>query len=85
MMKRDGTVFDCLINAESLQGKVYPEVGHENIIFPAWNPTGPQDSANWRAPYDPAILIDDGTDSGGVYRLMMTLLVKLILIQREKQ
>ena len=56
MMLQNGTVYDCLQNAESNNGLVYPAVSHDSYNIPTWSPTGPQDPANWRAPYDPGLL-----------------------------
>jgi hypothetical protein len=66
LMLKDGTTKDILLYAESKDGLVYPQVGHDEYNIPAWNETGPQDPANWREPYDPGLLVDDGGgDTGG--------------------
>jgi hypothetical protein len=60
LMLKDGTTKDILQYAESRDGLVYPEVGHDEYNIPCWNDTGPQDPANWREPYDPGLLVDGG-------------------------
>jgi hypothetical protein len=64
MMQRNGSVIDCLGMAESNEGLVYPQVSHDSYNIPQWNPTGGQDPANWREPYDPGLLTDDGSNGG---------------------
>jgi hypothetical protein len=67
LMRKDGTTMDILLYAESKDGLVYPQVGHDEYNIPAWNPTGPQDPANWRDPYDPGLVAvpPDTGDAGG--------------------
>jgi hypothetical protein len=64
LMLKDGTTKDILLYAESRDGLVYPDVGHDEYNIPAWNETGPQDPANWREPYDPG-LVEEGGGEGG--------------------
>ena len=60
VMQKSGSVIDMLGTAESNNGMVYPQVPHESYNIPQWNPTGAQPPENWREPYDPGFLTDDG-------------------------